>query len=110
MLAITERLVMDSGLDWAFCDTDSMASAKPSDIDDQGFNARVETIRSWFDVLNPYAEKSPLLKLEDASFTLADGKVTRVPLLLGVSVPRTSTSLQHQGNFAILVRSSPAGR
>ena len=27
MLAITERLVLDEGLDWAFCDTDSMALA-----------------------------------------------------------------------------------
>ena len=29
MLAITERLVIDSGLTWTFCDTDSMAIAKP---------------------------------------------------------------------------------
>jgi DNA polymerase family B len=29
MLAMTERLLLDAGLDWAFCDTDSMAVAKP---------------------------------------------------------------------------------
>ena len=32
MLAITERLVRDAGLEWAFCDTDSMAIAKPKRI------------------------------------------------------------------------------
>ena len=35
MLAITERLVLDNGLDWAFCDTDSMAIAKPADMDEE---------------------------------------------------------------------------
>ncbi|MGH9765677.1 MAG: DNA polymerase, partial [Blastocatellia bacterium] len=33
MLAISERLVFDAGLDWAFCDTDSMAIAKPAGMD-----------------------------------------------------------------------------
>jgi hypothetical protein len=33
MLAITERLLVDAGLDWAFCDTDSMAIAKRLDGD-----------------------------------------------------------------------------
>jgi hypothetical protein len=32
MLAITERRLLDEGLDWAFCDTDSMAFAKPDGI------------------------------------------------------------------------------
>jgi hypothetical protein len=73
MLAITERLVLASGLDWAFCDTDSMAIAKPADMGEPKFHDRVEAIRSWFDALNPYADKGPLLKLEDANFGLADG-------------------------------------
>jgi hypothetical protein len=30
MLAITERLLIDEGLDWVFCDTDSMAFAVPT--------------------------------------------------------------------------------
>ena len=76
MLAITERLVIENGLDWAFCDTDSMAIAKPADIDVSVFNAKVEPVRAWFDGLNPYAAKNPILKLEDANFGIIDGKCT----------------------------------
>ena len=32
MLAITERLLIDEGLDWVFCDTDRMAFAAPDGI------------------------------------------------------------------------------
>ena len=76
MLAITETLVLDNGLDWAFCDTDSMAIAKPADMAELDFDGKVEAIRSWFDGLNPYAEKNPLLKLEDANFGLIEWKPT----------------------------------
>ena len=34
MLAITERLVLDSWLDWALCDTDRLAIAKPAEMDE----------------------------------------------------------------------------
>ena len=76
MLAITERLALDSGLDWAFCDTDSMAIAKPEGMDETIFDGKVETIRSWFNALNPYADKVPLLKLEDENFGLENGRLT----------------------------------
>ena len=76
MLAITERLILDSGLDWAFCDTDSMAIAKPNCMDDTTFYAKVETIRSWFNGLNPYADKTPLLKLEDENYRFENGRLT----------------------------------
>jgi DNA polymerase elongation subunit (family B) len=54
MLGIAERLAHDAGLDWAFCDTDSMAFAKPADMKDAEFHRRVADIRNWFNVLNPY--------------------------------------------------------
>ncbi len=73
MLAITERLVLDNGLDWAFCDTDSMAIAKPADMAELDFDGKVEAVWSWFDGLNPYAQKNPLLKVEDANFGLING-------------------------------------
>jgi hypothetical protein len=44
MLAITERLVTDEGLDWAFCDTDSMAIAKPDFMADDEFRMRVSRV------------------------------------------------------------------
>jgi hypothetical protein len=76
MLAIAERLAIDAGLDWAFCDTDSMAFANPSGMDDAEFCRRVERIRDWFNVLNPYRGAGDLLKLEDANFALVNGKAS----------------------------------
>jgi hypothetical protein len=76
MLAITERRVADCGLDWAFCDTDSMAIAKPAAMPDAQFFAKVDAIRQWFEPLNPYAEKGSILKIEDANFRGENGKLT----------------------------------
>jgi hypothetical protein len=44
MLAMTERLVIDAGLDWAFCDTDSMAIAKPEGMGQETFFARAKSV------------------------------------------------------------------
>ena len=82
MLAITERLSLDQGLDWAFCDTDSMAIARPADMSVSAFTAKVQAVRSWFNPLNPYANKGQLLKLEDVNFALRDGKPTGDPRAL----------------------------
>lgn len=79
MLAITEKLIMDEGLDWAFCDTDSMAIAKAEGMSDAEFATRVERIRAWFVPLNPYGTSESLLKLEDANFDVRDPK-TLAPL------------------------------
>jgi hypothetical protein len=37
MLAIAESLCMAGGLDWAFCDTDSLAIAKPDEMGEADF-------------------------------------------------------------------------
>jgi hypothetical protein len=68
MLAITERLAHDAGIDWAFCDTDSMALVRPSSMSEEEFLPRAQLVRRWFDPLNPYTRKGELLKLEDANF------------------------------------------
>ena len=83
MLGITERLAADEGLDWAFCDTDSMALVRPAAMERDAFTEAVERARAWFAPLNPYRVDVGLLKLEDANFALdADGKPTsaREPL------------------------------
>lgn len=77
MLAITERLVLDSGLDWAFCDTDSMAIAKPAGMNNAEFYRRAESMRTWFDRLNPYAVPVQLFKLEDVNFRIVNGEATK---------------------------------
>lgn len=64
MLAITERLATDAGLDWAFCDTDSMALARPSEMDEATFYARVDEVVGWFASLNPYGFPGSVLQVE----------------------------------------------
>lgn len=73
MLAIAERLILNAGLDWAFCDTDSMAIANPDTMSDEAFAEAVEAIRAWFTPLNPYEAKGPLLKIEDVNYPPKSG-------------------------------------
>jgi len=67
MLAIAERLITDEGLDWCFCDTDSMAIAKPTDMGSEDFTRRATRIVDWFTPLNPYAFHAPILKIEEVN-------------------------------------------
>jgi hypothetical protein len=75
MLAITERLALDAGIDWAFCDTDSMALAQPPAMAYKDFLSRALSVQRWFDPLNPYEQKGPLLKIEDANYRIASGRL-----------------------------------
>ena len=77
MLASAERLALDAGHDWVFCDTDSLAIAKPATMSDGEFFRRVDAVRGWFDPLNPYAKKGAILKLEDANHGLDGSKSGR---------------------------------
>ncbi|MGO4705785.1 hypothetical protein AB4072_08415 [Microvirga sp. 2MCAF38] len=72
MLAMTEKLVDNQGLEWAFCDTDSLAIAKPGDLPNAEFLERVKTVVAWFETLNPYDFKGSILKIEDVNFSLDD--------------------------------------
>ena len=90
MLAIAERLTFDSGLDWAFCDTDSMAIAKPEQMDQAAFLVKAQAICRWFEPLNPYEKKGSLFKTEDQNFGLdKDGDNELAPLYcLAISAKR----------------------
>ena len=68
MLASAEYLALDAGLDWVFCDTDSLAIAKPANLADDAFFAAVERVRAWFEPLNPYAKAGSILKFEDLNY------------------------------------------
>ncbi|HEV2550415.1 MAG TPA: hypothetical protein VGU20_24090 [Stellaceae bacterium] len=76
MLAIAERLVDDSGLSWAFCDTDSMGIAKPEGMPDTDFFEKAQAVRNWFKPLNPYNADVDLFKVEDANYRLSGGNLT----------------------------------
>ncbi|RIJ66172.1 hypothetical protein D1604_09620 [Brevundimonas sp. LPMIX5] len=88
MLAITERLVSDHGLQWAFCDTDSMAIARPADMDANEFAARVAAIVDWFSALNPYAFGGSILNVEKVNFALDDSKRSEPLFCWAVSAKR----------------------
>lgn len=79
MLGLAERAIIDAGLDWAFCDTDSMAIARPDGMNDAEFEARARRVLAWFEPLKPFRIEDPLFKLEDANYALdADGAKLRV--------------------------------
>ena len=73
MLAITESLIAAQGLEWAFCDTDSMAIAKPDGVASDQFGQRVQEITDWFAALNPYDFPGSVLKIEGENFDLESG-------------------------------------
>jgi len=72
MLSITERLAVENGLEWSFCDTDSMALARPEPMGQDEFAARVQYIIDWFSGLNPYAFGGSILKSESVNYSLDD--------------------------------------
>lgn len=88
MLAITERLATDRGLDWAFCDTDSFALAKPEAMPGAEFVEHVASIIEWFGELNPYAFQGSILKSEDVNFALSDGTRPEPLFCFAVSAKR----------------------
>lgn len=70
MLVIAESLANERQLDWAFCDTDSMAFARPDGMKDDEFGQRVQEIVNWFAKLNPYEFFGSILKIEDVNLGL----------------------------------------
>jgi hypothetical protein len=75
ILALAERLATDEDIEWAFCDTDSVALAQPDGMDEE-FLERAQRVRDWFTPLNPYVRKGPVFKIEDANYGLKHGKLT----------------------------------
>jgi len=88
MLAIAERLILDSGLEWAFCDTDSMAIAKPQQMSMKEFYSKVEQISAWFGELNPYNFSGSILKIEDVNFSLKKRNVQEPLFVWAISAKR----------------------
>ena len=68
MLALAEYQVIEQKLDWAFCDTDSIAIANTNDLPLADFNAKALQVRDWFKGLNPYGEDHSILQLEKVNF------------------------------------------
>lgn len=78
MLALAEHQVHEQMLDWAFCDTDSIAIANTTNRPLAEFKAKALQVRDWFKDLNPYGEDRSILQLEDVNFPEARaGDLTR---------------------------------
>ena len=88
MLAMTERLVTDQGLDWSFCDTDSMAIAKPHSIPEDDFYGRVDSVVAAFSALNPYEFGGSILQIEKVNFSPTDQSVRQRLLCWAISAKR----------------------
>ena len=71
MLGIAELKTTEMGLDWVFCDTDSLAIAKPDCISRKEFRKRTEEIVNWFKPLNPYQQSESILKMEAINYGIA---------------------------------------
>ena len=65
MLGIAEKLALDLGLDWAFCNTDFLAIVRPEGVSRKEFHTRADKVIDWFTALNPYWKQGSILKRED---------------------------------------------
>jgi hypothetical protein len=74
MLTLAELLAAEQGLDWAFCDTDSLAFIRPSETSRPEFDTAVDRVRDWFGPLSPYQTPTDLLELEDTNLALINGR------------------------------------
>ena len=68
MLALAEKLTLDQGLEWVFCDTDSLSIAKPELMESNEFESKTNSIIKWFELLNPYQKPGSILKIEDVNY------------------------------------------
>jgi len=110
MLTLAELLAAREGIDWLFCDTDSLAFARPDDMARADFHAPIERVRAWFRPLSPYAGKPHLLELEDVNYKLVDGETTRkLEPLYGLAIsPKRYVLLNLTDDGAPVIRKGSA--
>jgi hypothetical protein len=116
MLALTERLAFEHGLNWAFCDTDSMAFANTENLPFNEFAGRVRGVCDWFVPLNPY-EPDPkkgavsILEMEDQNFSKEKGKENQLEPLycFAISAKRYALFNRDVGGKLIIRKASAHG-
>jgi hypothetical protein len=109
-LTIAERLAKEAGLDWAFCDTDSIAFVRPDEMTRDEFKQHVREIQAWFEPLNTYKTPGKLLKLEDANRRLSAGKPSNElePLLCLAISPKRYVLFNVDGDGRPVIRKASA--
>lgn len=73
LLALAEYQTRTRGLDWAFCDTDSLAIAQPDGMADEDFIRLALEVPKAFEALNPYAFEGSVLKIEKLNYDFETG-------------------------------------
>jgi hypothetical protein len=108
MLALAEKNTLDAGLDWAFCDTDSLAIMRPAGMSRSEFHKRAQSVVDWFVPLNPYRKPESILKVEDLN---CDPKSRRRrPLYcFAISSKRYALFNRGKGNRPVLRKASAHG-
>lgn len=107
MLSITERLADDRNLGWAFCDTDSLALARPEDMSREDFRARVDEVIGWFAGLNPYEKEGSILQIEDVN--LDPETETLLPLYCYAISAKRYALFNKDGEVPIIRKASAHG-
>jgi hypothetical protein len=109
MLALAERTVLAEGLQWAFCDTDSLAIARPEGMARDEFRARANRVVDWFTPLNPYAKPGSILQMEAENFT-PDGSGALEPLYaFAISAKRYALFNLDSENHPVIRKASAHG-
>ena len=75
MLGLAEKRALDEGLDWAFCDTDSLAIVRPESVTRKTFRQKAQNVIDWFVPLNPYRKPGSILQLEGQNFVIGSKKL-----------------------------------
>jgi hypothetical protein len=114
MLALSERLAFDLGLNWSFCDTDSMAFANTGSLPFAEFAGRVRSICDWFTPLNPYErepDKAPvsIFEIEDQNFSTEKGKQKVLEPLFCFAISAKRYALfNFDGHKKVIIRKASA--
>ncbi len=109
MLALAEYRVMEAGLDWAFCDTDSLAIAKPKHMAAEEFERRALDVVEWFRPLNPYGLDEPILKIEKVNYAVGTKAKTEPLFCWAISSKRYALFNVGQNGRPIIRKASAHG-
>ncbi|KRC80214.1 hypothetical protein [Sphingomonas sp. Root241] len=112
MLALAERCAADEGLDWVFCDTDSLAIARPRDMDAPSFIAAARRVCVSFAGLNPYeVSAESILQIEDQNYAMGDKRkvgLDSAPPLHCFAISAKRYALFNDGSDGPIIRKASA--
>ena len=88
MLGLSECLTLKAGLKWTFCDTDSLAIARPDEMPREEFRTRSQWVVDQFVSLNPYKKTGSILQIEDVNYAIGNAKQLEPLYAFAISAKR----------------------